>query len=61
MVNTVFSRMDVYMKHNGNMHSLDLRKVEGRASNTLEKSLQKRREETKDDVSQQSNDLLRKS
>jgi hypothetical protein len=49
------------MKHNGNMHPLDLRKVEGRASSTLEKSLQKRREETKDDVSQQSNDLLRKS
>lgn len=51
MVNTVFSRMDMYMRHGGNMNPLDLRKVEGRLSSTLEKSLQKRKEETKEDVS----------
>jgi len=39
MVVTVFSRMDIYSKHGGNMHPLDLRKVEGRLSSTLEKSL----------------------
>ena len=43
----------MYMKHGGNMNPLDLRKIEGRNSSTLEKSLHKRRaEETKgDDVS----------
>ena len=51
MVVTVFSRMDMYTKHGGNMHPLDLRKVEGRLSSTLEKSLQKRKEETKEEVS----------
>lgn len=53
MVNTVFSRMDLYMRHGVNMNPLDLRKIEGRLSSAnLEKSLQKRRqEETKDDVS----------
>ena len=51
MVTTVFGRMDMYMKQSGNMDPLDLRKIEGRQSSTLEKSLQKRREETKEDVS----------
>jgi len=50
MVTTVFSRMDMYMKHGGNLNPLDLRKIEGRNSSTLEKSLHKRRnEETKEE------------
>jgi len=52
MINTVFSRMDAYQRHGTNQHPLDLHKVESRlASSSLEKSLTKKNEESKDDVS----------
>lgn len=52
MINTVFGRMDAFYKHGTNQNPLDLRKVEARLTNaTLEKSLTKKNEESKDDVS----------
>jgi hypothetical protein len=54
MVNTVFSKMDVYMRNGQSTESLDLNKLEkitDSASSGLERTLQRRSEETKDDVS----------
>lgn len=52
MINTVFSRMDSYYRHGTNAHPLDLKKIESRlTSEALEKSLMKKNEEIKDDVS----------
>jgi hypothetical protein len=54
MINTVFQRMDAYQKHGTNSSNLDLRRVEARLSQaSLERSLTKKIEESKDDVSYQ--------
>jgi hypothetical protein len=52
MVNTIFSKMDVYLKNGSTTEPLDLRKLEKATdSNGLERALQRRSEESKDDMS----------
>jgi hypothetical protein len=52
MVNTIFSKMDVYLKNGSATESLDLKKLEKTTdSNGLERALHRRSEESKDDMS----------
>lgn len=50
MINTVFTRMDAYQRFGTNSYPLDLRKVDSRLTNAFEKSLTKKREESKEEI-----------
>ncbi len=54
MINTVFARMDAYQRQGTNTSFLDLRKVETKLNATLEKSLTKKSEESKERISETS-------